>query len=631
MSRRFHMLLYTALVFAAVTLFSALTFVEQADTISELDFVTYDGALYSPGELRALTEEQRAAGHVGWDYDYYATDFSRVRTNQLVLRLTPGETYGLYTEQLTYAANLWIDGRLVAQSGVVSATPEGFVPRTGSVVVYFTAGEETEIVMQRCNFCHAKWNAVQFYLGPQAVITRQVQARQFREIMYLGFLAALGMLNLGMFFGMPDRRRYLWFSLSCFSTMLHQSLLDPKLIMTVLPDLNWYVSYKAENISLILLLGFMALCMRDIFGKPRLKWADPALLGALGASVLFILALPTTLFTRYTVQLAACLSCCAVAYLAQLLARALRGWKELLTAQKYCLAGLLVFMLNAVLALLRIGPRHTNMLQIGMVLFEQAITLALAMEFQDVRQAFLQSRRSEEQLRAMNENMEQTQRLQENFMAIMNHEMRTPLTVIAGYADLAARRVARLDPPDEETARNLQLVKAEALRLGRIVEKSDEGARSGIVSSNLEEVNVRRLLEDARDFCAPICEKRGNAIDIDCPGELALTCMRDSVLQSLYNLILNATRHTRKGLIRLTARRAEGAVLLSVADDGEGMDEETRAHAFERGYTRDGRHGLGLTLCKEVADRHGGSIRIDGNENGGVTVNMALPEHARVE
>ena len=243
MKQHLRFFIYGILVIVLIVLLSGLMETEQGQLISELEFVTFDNVLYSPEELHNLTEEESARGHVGWDYDYNDKEFSRIRTNQLILHLTPGMVYGLYTEQLTYAANLWIDGVQMVESGAVSDSPEGFVPHTGSVVVYFTAGDETEIVMQRCNFNHGKWNAVQMYLGPQDVITRQVQNKYFRVALLLGFLATLGLINLGMFAGMTERKGYLWFSLACFNMLIHEGLTDPKLLMLVFPDLNWYVSY----------------------------------------------------------------------------------------------------------------------------------------------------------------------------------------------------------------------------------------------------------------------------------------------------------------------------------------------------------------------------------------------------
>ena len=625
MIKHVQMVLYIVLVLGVVALFSQLMSTEQAATLSELEFVTYDDVLYTPEQLHGLTDEQRAAGHVGWDYDYYDEEFSRVRTNQIVLHLTPGETYGLYTEQLTYAANLWVDGHQMVKMGTVSDSPEGFEPRTGSAVVYFTAGDETEIVMQRSNFCHAKWNAVLMYLGTQDVITRQVQARFFTETIHLGFLGTLAIVNIGMFAGMPSRRRYLWFSLGSFFAMIHHSLLDPKAIMLVLPTLNWYVSYKTEEISLLAMMTFLMLFMRDVFGRSPWKWVDYAIFGIVGAMAAGILILPTSLYTRYTVPMGTLIAACAVVYCTLLLAKTLRNWGGLQISQKYYLVGLLVFIVNGVLSLLGIGPAHMNQIRAGFVLFELTTTVALALELLDVQRAFQESKQMEEQLRAMNESMEQMRALQDNFMALVNHEMRTPLTVIAGYADLSARQLEAAEQRDETMIRNLRIMKSEALRLGRIVEKSDEGARSMVANESMATVPVRSLFEDARDFCLPICEKRRNGIEIACPADLAVRCMRDNMLQVLYNLVLNASRHTSNGTIRLVGEQREAEVVLSVEDDGEGMDENVRQHAFERGYTKDGRQGLGLALCREVVECHQGRIWIDDGPSGGVAVRAALP------
>ncbi len=625
MKTHLRMLAYISLVFFCFFMFAWRMQPETGIPLSELEFVTYDNVLYSPEELHQLTEKQKADGHVGWDYDYYDTEFSRVRTNQMILKLVPGETYGLYTEQLTYAAKLWIDGKLMAQLGEVSDSPEGFIPRTGSVVVYFTAGEETEIVMQRCNFNHAKWNAVRFYYGPQDVITRQVQTKNFREIAYLGFLSALGIINLGMFAGMTERRRFLWFSAACFCTMIHQSLQDPKVIMQVFPSLNWNISYRLEGTSLFLMVIFLFLFMRDCFGNTPCRWADPFFIGLFSFHTFLSLFIPTILYTRYTVQMEVFFAGCCALYCMLILVRIILNRKKLMAAQYYYIAGVLVFLLTTLFTILRIGPAHVNQIRIGMILFELITTLSLALEFTDVRRAYQISRQQEAQLRQMNASMEQTQELQENFMAIMNHEMRTPLTVIAGYAALSVENLRNQDPPDEEMIRNLQLIKQEALRLGRIVEQSDEGARTMAGNGQIEEVPVQELFEAARNFCQPICEKRNNKIQMECPASLTVPCVRDSVLQLLYNLIINASRHTNHGLIRLAGIKKDGKIILKVADNGEGMDEDTRQHAFERGYSKDGGHGLGLALCQEIAKHHNGNIRIEENDPYGTVVILTLP------
>lgn len=626
MKRRLLLTAYVLFAIGLIVLLAELLTTEEGTPLSELEFVTYDNVLYSPEELRNLPDD--AEGHVGWDYSYYDREFSRVRTNRILLHLTPGETYGLYTEQLTYAARLWVDGKLMAQLGEVSDSPEGFVPRTGSVCVYFTAGEETEIVMQRCNFNHAKWNAVMFTLGPQKVITRQVQNRYFQKTLVLGFLFTVGVLNLGLFAGMPERRRYLWFSLTGFCMVLHVSLVDPKLLMLVFPELNWYVSYMTEQLSLLLnvvfLLLFIGACFKDIF--PR--WLVGTVLAVAGVQMLIIVSVPTIIYTRYTVEMEIILGLCSAACCGVLLVRSFLKWKVLTRAQKSYLSGILVFLGCALGAVLRRGPIHTSQIEVGMILFELITTLALSTEFREVRLAYERSRANETHLERMNEALEENRKLQKNYLDIMNHEMITPLTVIAGYADTFERSLEENEPVSEEMTRSLQIIRDEALRLGRIVEQSGEvKTAAGVLTT--ESVRVYHLLEDVRDFCQPICDKWQNRIAIDCRRDIIFTCSRDSILQALYNLVLNAGRHCRNGHILLRGEERADEVILSVCDDGDGMDEETLLHAFEPGYTRDGGHGIGLALCREIAERHGGSIRIERNETAGITVLLTLPKRQK--
>ena len=81
------------------------------------------------------------------------------------------------------------------------------------------------------------------------------------------------------------------------------------------------------------------------------------------------------------------------------------------------------------------------------------------------------------------------------------------------------------------------------------------------------------------------------------------------------------------GRILLSAQRRGAETVLAVRDSGDGMDEETLRHAFDKGYKRDGGHGLGLNLCREIAEDHGGRIWIERNDpDRGITVFLALPD-----
>ncbi|MBR1812571.1 MAG: sensor histidine kinase [Lachnospiraceae bacterium] len=624
MRRQWTIIAYALVTIGLIVWLTSLLETDKGTILNELDFVTYDDVLYSPEELDE--NPNLPGGHVGWDYSYENKEFAHVRTNVMDLDLVPGQTYGLYEDRLTYACNVYVDGELLVSLGKVSETAEGFVPCTAPVLCFFTAGEHTRIVVQHANFCHARWGIFHFSFGTQQEIIRLVQNIQIRNTSLIAALLTLGILNLGMFAGMRDRKRYAWFSLLCFFTVLYLVLTDPKLIMQMFPDLNWYLGHKLEGVALAGIGCFMYLFLEECFQKYTVRWVRVMVYVSMAAMAGFFLFLPSLVYTQYYVAVRIAGAVCFIGGCLVIILKALMHWKELSYSQNLYIGCCFLFMLAAIAGAMDISPFYLDLMRMGMFLLELFMTLTLAIEFRDVQEAYKASVQNEKQLRQMNENMEQTKEMQENFMAIMNHEMRTPLTVIAGYADLSAKNLEKRSDSDPETIRNLQLVKQEALRLGRIVEQTDEGIKTSVVSGTYEMVQILRLYEDVRDFCSPICEKRHNTIQIQCPNDLTMSCMRDTMLQLLYNLVLNASRHVEHGVVRLIAGEWEKEIVLRVEDNGEGMDDETIRRAFERGFTRDGRHGLGLALCREIAERHEGRIWIERNEAKGITMYVAIPK-----
>lgn len=589
---------------------------EKGTILWERDAITFDNVLYAPDELPDLSE-----GRTGEEHAYWSDEpFSRVRTSVMDIDLEEGRVYGLYSENLTYAARVWVNGQLLIDQGHVSETAEDFVPKTSSVLAYFTAGQHNRIVVHRCNFNHNLWNLFRIYIGPQQVITRSVQTSWLKNWAFLVFLFTVGIINLGMFAVLPARRRYLWFSLGCFGMAVNFAFTDPKLIMIPFPDLNWYLGHKTETCALILGGLFLVKFFWECFGSPG-RWFRRIWYVLTGLGLSWFIFLPSLIYTRYASVVTDVLALYAVTACVLLIIQAVKQRKNLTVSQLYYLAGIGIVAAGSLLGALHLDA-YMALWKIALILFEIILTIGLAIEFQTIQQEYEQSAQRESELRRMNEAMERTQELQENFLAIMNHEMRTPLTVIAGYADKVIAQV-----PDESARRSLRFIKQEALRLGRIVEQSEDGMGSALSAAKTEKVDLNALFMDAQVFCAPICEKRKNTLTLQCPPGLTVQGIRDSLLQVLYNLVINASRHTQNGLILLAAEKRGQDIVISVRDSGTGMDQETLRHAFDRGYTRDGGHGIGLALCREIADYHGGHIWIEQNEpERGITVFLALPD-----
>ena len=616
MKKHLRLIVYLLGVSAFLAVLASLLSPDEGLHLRENDFVTFDNVLCEPDDLPDLS-----TGLTGRDHTYWRDHaFTRVRTNVLDIDLEEGAVYGLFSMNLTYAARVWVNGELLVDQGHVSETPENFVPKTASVTAYFTAKAHNRVVVQRCNFNHALWNMFDIYVGPQQVITRSIQARYLKNAALLLFLLTVGLINLGMFAALPGRRRFLWFSLGCFCMAVNYAFTNPKLVMIAFPDLNWYLGHKMESCSLILGALFLLLFFRDCFGRAK-KWFELTGCGLIVLALCYYIVLPSTIYTRYAVIVSDAVALYAALACVLLIIRAVRQRKSLTVSQQYYLAGIGIVVLGALLGALRVGP-YMELFQVGLIVFEITLTLGLALEYRNIQKAYEESARRENEMRRMNEAMERAQELQRNFLAIMNHEMRTPLTVIAGYADKVS-----MQTEDESAVRSLRFIKQEALRLGRIVEQSEDGAVNALSIGRMEDIDLGGLIQDVQAFCAPICEKRKNMLTAQCPEGLTVHGVRDSLLQTLYNLVINGSRHTQSGKILIRAEKVGPEIILSVRDSGDGMDDETMKQAFDKGFTKDGGHGIGLALCREIAEYHGGRIWIERNDpDRGITVFLGLPD-----
>jgi two-component system, OmpR family, sensor kinase len=213
------------------------------------------------------------------------------------------------------------------------------------------------------------------------------------------------------------------------------------------------------------------------------------------------------------------------------------------------------------------------------------------------------------------------------FVAEASHELRTPLASLKTELELALRRPrtgdelrAAVASAAEETDW-LSLLADDLLVLAR----SDE-AELGLGS---EPVGVPELLETvARRFGARAAEA-GRKLGVRAPRELVLTGDRLRLEQALGNLVDNALRYGA-GDVQLAAGRTEGAVELSVADEGSGFPTEFLPRAFER-FTRAedarvrGAAGLGLALVEAIVRAHGGTAAAANRPGGGAVVTLVLP------
>ena len=213
------------------------------------------------------------------------------------------------------------------------------------------------------------------------------------------------------------------------------------------------------------------------------------------------------------------------------------------------------------------------------------------------------------------------------FFADVGHELRTPLTVILGEAELGALH------PDAGLRGSFATIRSRALRLGRRIEDLLRIARSESGQLELERAPVdlaaaaRAALDDAR----PLLARAGVAAEAENLPSLVVVGDAEWLRQVFAGFLDNAAKYAGRGAtVRIAGRAERGAAVIAVSDDGPGLPAGRLDALFER-FGRAGGggdvpgFGVGLALARWVVEAHGGSIRAEAPEAGGLRLVISLP------
>jgi PAS domain S-box-containing protein len=231
-------------------------------------------------------------------------------------------------------------------------------------------------------------------------------------------------------------------------------------------------------------------------------------------------------------------------------------------------------------------------------------------------------------------------RMKNEFISVVSHEMRTPLTSIKGALGLIAGGAT--GTLNDTAQRMIDIAASNTNRLIRLVNDTLDLERieSGLIALVRTEVDLSELLRDAVAIVRPVAEREGVQIaadEADGPG-LRVMADGDRIVQTVTNLLSNAVKFSPAGSsVTLTVdgrARAQGrdAVAVRVIDHGRGVPPErtndifVRFHQVDASDSRDkGGTGLGLAICKSIVEEHGGRIWMEATPGGGATCVFTLP------
>ena len=228
---------------------------------------------------------------------------------------------------------------------------------------------------------------------------------------------------------------------------------------------------------------------------------------------------------------------------------------------------------------------------------------------------------------------ERMNRLKDEFLATVSHELRAPLQAILGWA----RMLKSGDVTLESMRKGLDVIERNATMQAHLVE--DILDVSAIIAGKLrirtDVVDLPRVLDAALETVRPAALAKGVALTSEVEaGARTLVGDADRLQQVVWNLLANAVKFTpRGGQVRIVASKVDSQIDLLVIDDGKGIDVEFLPFVFDRfrqaegGSTREhGGLGLGLAIVRHFTEAHGGTVSAESDGEGrGARFRVSLP------
>jgi len=234
------------------------------------------------------------------------------------------------------------------------------------------------------------------------------------------------------------------------------------------------------------------------------------------------------------------------------------------------------------------------------------------------------------------EQAKKTDIAKDEFLAMITHELKTPLVPIQGYSDiLLNEHLGKLNP---EQKNRLSIIKSSSeTLLGIISDLLDvQKLEIGQLRMKKENSDIKSSILKSVNALAPQAEK--NEIKITTDAE-SLMVVHDSerIKQVLTNLIKNAmiAVESKTGKIEVTMEDTPSEIQISVKDNGMGIPKDKQKDLFKKFYQVDttltrerGGSGLGLAICRGIIDNHGGSISVQSQEGEGAKFTFSIPRQA---
>ena len=242
-----------------------------------------------------------------------------------------------------------------------------------------------------------------------------------------------------------------------------------------------------------------------------------------------------------------------------------------------------------------------------------------------------------EELEQTNQELEQANKLKDQFLSMASHELKTPITAIRGQAQVSLLRLKKAKTSTELDAMRgtLEKIDEQTYRLASLVDDLLDlsSIRAGKIELRLKDCDLNEICHSAAEDQRTLS---GRTIELAVPAyPIVMRADGERLGQVVTNLISNALKYSPADQpVFVCVQQGEDSVLIKVRDEGVGIPKDQRERIFETFYrTPDAQNsekrgwGLGLAICKDIVERHSGHVFCESEPGKGSTFYVELPLH----
>lgn len=579
--------------------------------------IEYIPAIMTPEEYIA----NKAQAVTGYPYDTpYATSYMKIK-------MPDNAVYMMSTGSVNYAHSVYIGNELRHQAGIPADNPEDFSPGYAKIKLEARADDGyIEIYQQGANYVHREGGGHgAMYISSPEIMERSYALSSGTELIIVGLFFALFFVHLILYVVRRSYRPNLTFSLLCFTWMCRMGVTGDKVFYELFPNLGWQLTFRIEYLSLPIAFILLVLLVCQVFDDIVQKWFIRSVnVVSLGFIILSLVA-DTVLMSWMLLPFEACFTGAIIYLIVRFIMKVPKQVrnKQFKVEQTISLIAYIIFMyatINDVLYHLDVGLIFNYALTyVAMLIFSLFQMTAM---FYGTMNEIAIAQQQEQKAKNQAVMLQEMNQLKSIFYSELSHEMKTPLTVISINAQFAAQNIQN-GIIDSETITDLNAISSEARRLGQMVTSL---VGIGRLQGGFNTIDINKLLNETAKIYQSLFARRNNTLEVQIENRLPLVIGNgDQLIQVLINLFANANRHSQNGTVIITGEVVDDEVMISVSDNGEGIDPELLPHVFEQYcHGENGGNGLGLAICKTIIEEHSGKIDIESRFGKGTRVWFTL-------